>query len=261
MNLRAGPNRGLSMAGPDGLLKRLALNEEIIEPLGYERHDPVGAGTGTIRNGTGAKTVLLTESTTGPVKIDVSWARADNFEPQSVKKRRRRLSGTNEVVLSLYAKGLTYGHSVSKETISRIIDKIHPELPALIAGAGPQPGDVAFPGQGGSDSAVEQPVVDLAVDDLYLGLIEGPNCPVDHLIEQARSESARGPQPDHRWVAPRLRRSVSTAAMKYLHFVTRSQTRPLSAGHDGRCGGSQRSTHSRNFRRPNEWETPSASAR
>lgn len=50
---------GLSLTGPDGLLKQLtktvletALNEEITEHLGYGKHDPAGAGTGNIRNGT-----------------------------------------------------------------------------------------------------------------------------------------------------------------------------------------------------------------
>ena len=61
--------QGLSLTGPDGLLKQLtktvietALNEEMTEHLGYEKHDPAGAGTGNVRNGTRAKTVL-TEAT------------------------------------------------------------------------------------------------------------------------------------------------------------------------------------------------------
>ena len=64
-------------------------------------------GTGNIRNGTRAKTVL-TEAT-GQVEIDVPRDRAGTFEPQIVKKRQRRLSGVDEIVLSLYAKGLTTG--------------------------------------------------------------------------------------------------------------------------------------------------------
>jgi putative transposase len=105
--------------------------------LGYEKHDPPGAGTGNIRNGARAKTVLT--DTTGAVEIDVPRDRAATFEPQIVKKRQRRLSGVDEVVLSLYAKGLTtgeisahfaeiYGASVSKETISRITDKVIEEM-------------------------------------------------------------------------------------------------------------------------------------
>ena len=65
--------------------------------------------------------------------------RAGTFEPQIVRKRQRRLNGVDEVVLSLYAKGLTtgeisahfaeiYGASVSKETISRITDKVLEEM-------------------------------------------------------------------------------------------------------------------------------------
>jgi transposase-like protein len=107
------------------------------EHLGYEKHDPAGAGTGNIRNGTRSKTVL-TEST-GEVGIDVPRDRAGTFEPQIVRKRQRRLNGVDEIVLSLYAKGLTtgeisahfaeiYGASVSKETISRITDKVLEEM-------------------------------------------------------------------------------------------------------------------------------------
>ena len=112
--VRLAQEQGLSLTGPDGLLKQLtktvletALNEEMTEHLGYEKHDPAGAGTGNIRNGTRAKTVLT--ETTGPVEIDVPRDRAATFEPQIVKKRQRRLSGVDEVVLSLYAKGLTTG--------------------------------------------------------------------------------------------------------------------------------------------------------
>ena len=112
--VRLAQEQGLSLTGPDGLLKQLtktvletALNEEMTEHLGYEKHDPAGAGTGNIRNGSRAKTVL-TEAT-GHVEIDVPRDRAGTFEPQIVKKRQRRLSGVDEVVLSLYAKGLTTG--------------------------------------------------------------------------------------------------------------------------------------------------------
>jgi len=142
--VRLAKERGLSLTGPDGLLKQLtktvletALNEEMTEHLGYEKHDPPGAGRGNIRNGTRSKTVLTDAS--GHVQVDVPRDRAGTFEPQIVKKRQRRLSGVDEVVLSLYAKGLTtgeisahfaeiYGASVSKETISRITDKVIEEM-------------------------------------------------------------------------------------------------------------------------------------
>jgi transposase-like protein len=142
--VRLAKERGLSLTGPDGLLKQLtktvletSLNEEMTEHLGYAKHDPAGAGSGNIRNGTRGKTVLTEHS--GPVQIDVPRDRAGTFEPRIVKKRQRRLSGVDEVVLSLYAKGLTtgeisahfaeiYGASVSKETISRITDTVIEEM-------------------------------------------------------------------------------------------------------------------------------------
>jgi transposase-like protein len=134
--------QGLSLTGPDGLLKQFqksvietALAEEMTEHLGHAKHgDPVGDN---VRNGTRTKTVL-TEST-GHVEIEVPRDRAGTFEPQIVKKRQRRLNGVEEIVLSLYAKGLTtgeisahfaeiYGASVSRETISRITDKVIEEM-------------------------------------------------------------------------------------------------------------------------------------
>ena len=90
-------DRGLSLTGPDGLLKQFtknvletALNEEMTEHLGYEKHDPPGTGAANIRNGTRSKTVLT--DTTGPVELDVPRDRAATFEPQIVKKRQRRLT-------------------------------------------------------------------------------------------------------------------------------------------------------------------------
>ena len=109
--VRLAQEQGLSLTGPDGLLKQLtktvletALNEEMTEHLGYEKHDPPEAGSGNIRNGTRTKTVLT--DTTGPVELDVPRDRASTFEPQIVKKRQRRLWGGGEEVLALYAKGL-----------------------------------------------------------------------------------------------------------------------------------------------------------
>jgi putative transposase len=136
--------QGLSLTGPDGLLKQLtktvletALNQELTEHLGHDKHSPPGNETGNVRNGTRPKTVL-TEAT-GQVGIEVPRDRDGTFEPQIVRKRQRRLSGVDEMVLSLYAKGLTtgeisahfaeiYGASVSKETISRITDKVLNEM-------------------------------------------------------------------------------------------------------------------------------------
>jgi hypothetical protein len=74
--VRLAREQGLSLTGPDGLLKQLtrtvletALNEEMTEHLGYEKHDPAGVGSGNIRNGTRSKTVLTDNA--GPVQIEV----------------------------------------------------------------------------------------------------------------------------------------------------------------------------------------------
>ena len=144
--VRRAREQGLSLTGPDGLLKQLtktvletALNQEMTEHLGHEKHGRPGTGSGNVRNGTRPKTVL-TEGT-GQVGIDVPRDRDGSFEPQIVKKRQRRLTGAGEIVLSLYAKGLTtgeisahfaeiYGAAVSKETISRITGKVIEEMQA-----------------------------------------------------------------------------------------------------------------------------------
>ena len=134
--------QGLSLTGPDGLLKQFtktvletALNEEMTEHLGHEKNRaPDGRESGNVRNGTRPK-MVLTEAT-GHVQIEVPRDRDGSFEPVIVKKRQRRLNGVDEIVLSLYAKGLTtgeisahfaqiYGAQVSKETISRIRRQSH----------------------------------------------------------------------------------------------------------------------------------------
>ena len=115
-----------------------ALNEEMTEHLGHEKNRALEErDSANVRNGTRPKTVL-TEAT-GHVEIEVPRDREGTFEPVIVKKRQRRLNGVDEIVLSLYANGLTtgeisahfaqiYGASVSKETVSRITDKVLEEM-------------------------------------------------------------------------------------------------------------------------------------
>src|ERR687897_32318 len=137
--------KGVDLVGPGGLVTRLtkqvfetALEEEMSEHLGYDKHDPVGRNHANSRNGVRAKTVL---TEIGPVEIEVPRDTDASFEPQIVKKRQRRLSGVDEIVLSLTARGLTtgeisahfaevYGASVSKETVSKITDKVVEEMTA-----------------------------------------------------------------------------------------------------------------------------------
>ena len=140
----AAKDAGMVLTGPGGLLKQLtkmvietALDEEMSEHLGYDKHDPAGRGSGNSRNGMRSKTVMT--DNVGPVSIDVPRDRDGSFEPQLVKKRQRRLGDLDTMVLSLYAKGLTtgeisahlgevYGASVSKDTVSRITDRVVEEM-------------------------------------------------------------------------------------------------------------------------------------
>ncbi|MDQ0819150.1 putative transposase [Arthrobacter sp. V4I6] len=130
---------GLRLTGEGGLLSRLtkmvvesALEGEMEDHLGYARHDPAGRDGGNSRNGTRSKE-LLTEA--GPVQIAVPRDRDGSFTPELVRKRQRRLSGLDDLVISLSAKGLTYGEicahlaevygaEVSKQTISTITEKV-----------------------------------------------------------------------------------------------------------------------------------------
>ncbi|MEV5501370.1 IS256 family transposase [Nonomuraea fuscirosea] len=131
---------GMDLVGENGLLGRLtklvpesALEGEITDHLGYDKHErSTGNDGGNARNGTRSKTVI---TDVGPVEISVPRDRDGSFEPKIVRKRQRRLSGVDEMVISLAAKGLTtgeisahlaevYGADVSRQTISTITDKV-----------------------------------------------------------------------------------------------------------------------------------------
>jgi putative transposase len=98
---------GLQLTGGGGLLGKLtkmvvegALEGELDDHLGYEKNDPAGRNGGNSRNGHRAKTVL-TEA--GPVELSVPRDRDCSFEPKIVAKRQRRLSGVEDLVISLSA--------------------------------------------------------------------------------------------------------------------------------------------------------------
>jgi putative transposase len=130
---------GVSLVGPGGLLSGLtktvletALEAEMTEHVGYEPHDRAGHHSGNSRNGTRSKTVV---TDIGPVEVDVPRDRNGTFDPKIVRKRQRRLTGVDDLVVSLVAKGLTtgevqahlaevYGAEVSRDTISRITDRV-----------------------------------------------------------------------------------------------------------------------------------------
>ena len=128
-----------------GLLKELkkrlvetALEAEMTEHLGYEKHSPDGRGTGNSRNGKTSKRLIGSD---GDLEIEVPRDRNGDFEPQLVRKRQVRLPGFDEKVLSLYARGMTtreiqdhleeiYEVEVSPALISRVTDAVLDELKA-----------------------------------------------------------------------------------------------------------------------------------
>ena len=138
--VKSAKERGLDITGPDGLLKLLtktvletALEEEMTEHLGYDKHDPAGRDGKNSRNGTRTKTVI--SEAAGEVTIEVPRDRDGSFAPVIVAKRQRRLGDVDKIVLSLYGKGMTtgqisahfaeiYGVSVSNSVVSTITDKV-----------------------------------------------------------------------------------------------------------------------------------------
>jgi putative transposase len=136
---------GLRLTGPGGFLSELVkavlergLQAELTEHLGYDRHDAAGKGTGNSRNGAAAKTV---QTEVGPIDVKVPRDRAGTFTPMLLPKNARRLGGLSDVIISLYAGGMTvrdishhlhrvYGTEVGPDTISTITDEVLDEVKA-----------------------------------------------------------------------------------------------------------------------------------
>jgi len=134
---------GTPIDGVDGLLNKMtkavierAMAAEMTHELGYERGDPAGAGSGNSRNGTSQKTI---STPNGPVTIDVPRDRNGSFEPKIVPKHARRLGQIDEMILSLYARGMTtrdieahlrevYGVNASRDLISNVTDVVADEI-------------------------------------------------------------------------------------------------------------------------------------
>jgi putative transposase len=136
---------GLALTGEGGLLTAMirqvlqtGLEVEMTEHLGYERHDRAGRGSGNNRNGGYPKTV---STEIGVVEVIMPRDRQGSVEPVTIPKHQRRLDGLAGNVISLYAKGLTtgdiqahlaevYGTEISRETISKITDRIVEDMQA-----------------------------------------------------------------------------------------------------------------------------------
>ncbi len=133
------------LLGENGMLKQLtkavveaALNAEMAEYLGHDRHGTVSNASGNVRNGHSAKTI---SGEFGEVEIAVPRDREAGFAPQLIGKHQRRFPGMDERILSLYARGMTtreiaahlqemFGAEVSPTLISAITDTVADEVRA-----------------------------------------------------------------------------------------------------------------------------------
>ncbi|MDP0130522.1 transposase, partial [Glaesserella parasuis] len=79
-----------------------ALNGELTDHLGYEKHQPRKGKNA--RNGYTSKTVICDE---GEIEIETPRDRDGTFEPQLIKKNQTRITGMDEQIIALYAKGLS----------------------------------------------------------------------------------------------------------------------------------------------------------
>jgi putative transposase len=134
---------GVALTGEGGFLPELVkavlergLAAELSGHLGYEKGDRAGYGSPNSRNGSTPKTV---QSEVGPLPLEVPRDRNSSFEPRLVPKGERRLRGLDDVIISLYAGGMTvrdiqhhlartFGTELSHDTISNITDAVLEEV-------------------------------------------------------------------------------------------------------------------------------------
>lgn len=109
---------------------------EMDSHLGYEKHSPEGINSGNSRNG---KTSKKVKTTMGEVELEIPRDRNSSFEPVLIPKRSRTVEGIEEIVISLYARGMSvrdielqirdiYGYTISDATISNITSKIQSHI-------------------------------------------------------------------------------------------------------------------------------------
>lgn len=133
------------LIGENGLLKQLtkllverALDAELTEHLGHERHESVANTAGNTRNGKSKKTL---KGEFGELPIEVPRDRHGSFEPQLIPKHQTRWTGFDDKIISLYARGMTvreigahlqemYGAQVSPSLISSVTDAVSEEVKA-----------------------------------------------------------------------------------------------------------------------------------
>ena len=143
--MAATDERGISLTGEGGFLPEMVkavlergMGAELSGHLGYLRGDPAGNGTGNSRNGTSPKTV---STEIGDIRLDQPRDRMSSFASALVPKGARRLGGLEDMIISLYAGGMTIrdiqhhlastlGTELSHETISKVTDAVAEEVTA-----------------------------------------------------------------------------------------------------------------------------------
>ncbi|WP_436395838.1 IS256 family transposase [Acidithiobacillus ferriphilus] len=144
------------LIGEGGLLKQLtqrlverALQTEMVEHLGYAKHESMAHPTGNTRNGTSKKTL---KGELGALQIEVPRDRNGSFEPRLIPKHQTRWTGFDDKILSLYARGMTvreiqshleemYGTEISPTLISSVTDAVMEDAKAWQS----RPLDVLYP--------------------------------------------------------------------------------------------------------------------
>jgi transposase-like protein len=112
------------------------LEAELETHLGYGKYESTEDTKTNYRNGHTSKTL---KSSVGPVEIDIPRDRNGEFEPKVVPKYKRDISDIENKIIAMYARGMStreineqiqdiYGFEVSAEMVSKITDKILPEI-------------------------------------------------------------------------------------------------------------------------------------
>src|SRR5262244_943527 len=144
-NLLKEYKRPEDIIGENGLLKQLtkailerALQAEMTDHLGYEKHDPAGHRRGNTRNGKSQKTLT---GEFGELELETPRDRKATFDPKIVAKGQTRWTGFDDKIISMYARGMTtreiqghleelYGIEVSPTLISNVTDAVIEEVKA-----------------------------------------------------------------------------------------------------------------------------------
>ena len=136
-------HRPEDIAGENGLLKQLtkallerAMQAELTNHLGYEKHDPAGHKSGNSRNGKSHKKLT---GEFGEIDLETPRDRNGTFEPKIVAKHQTRFTGFDDKIISMYARGMTtreieghlkeiYGVEVSPALVSQVTEAVQDEV-------------------------------------------------------------------------------------------------------------------------------------